>query len=82
MTTKNKHKEELMAAGRALYGDRWKAELARALGISDGRRIRQWLSDDRPIPEGVWTDTANLLRQKQREVDEALSQLLQNTPAE
>ena len=40
----------LISAGQALYGERWQTDLARDLGLSDARRIRQWLSGDRPIP--------------------------------
>ena len=35
-------KNELIAeAGRALYGERWQSELARALGVSE-RTVRHW----------------------------------------
>lgn len=41
-------KEILIQCGRALYGERWQTDLARDLGLSDGRRIRQWLSGGHP----------------------------------
>jgi len=56
-----KKKDVLIKSGKALYGERWQTDLARDLGLSDGRRIRQWLSGDRPIPEGIWNDIAKLL---------------------
>lgn len=55
---------ELAEAGQALYGERWQTDLARDLGLSDGRRIRQWMSGDRPIPTGVWADITRLLRKR------------------
>ena len=56
--------EELQEAGRALYGDRWQTDLTRELGLKDARRIRQWMSEDRPIPAGVWAQIAQLLRSR------------------
>lgn len=67
------HKVLLIMAGQALYGDRWQTDLARDLGLSDGRRIRQWLSGDRPIPKGIWNDVAKLLAERQSVINHALS---------
>lgn len=59
--------EELAATGQVLYGNRWQTNLAYDLGV-DPRRIRQWMSaskaEKRPIPVGVWSDLAELLRQR------------------
>ena len=57
--------EHLRIAGEALFGGRWKTEIARALGV-DTRRVRQWTTSResrswRPIPEGVWADVDALL---------------------
>jgi hypothetical protein len=41
---------ELERAGRAIYGERWHAALARALGIAD-RTVRRWRVGEQPIPE-------------------------------
>jgi len=68
-------KDVLIKSGQALYGERWQTALARDLGLSDGRRIRQWLSGHRPIPEGVWNDIAKLLADRKVVIDEALSGL-------
>lgn len=76
----NARKEMLIKCGRALYGERWQTDLARDLGLSDGRRIRQWLSGDRPIPEGVWTDIAQLLADRKGVIDDALTDLLKVIP--
>lgn len=72
---KNYGADELAAAGSALYGDRWQTDLARDLGLSDGRRIRQWLAGERPIPPGVWSDIAGLLRHRQMSIQSVLNDL-------
>lgn len=43
-------KEQLTEIGQALYGTQWQSDLARALNI-DSRRVRQWLNDERPLPD-------------------------------
>ena len=53
----------LTVSGSALYGARWQTELARDLGLSDGRRVRQWLSGDRSVPIGVWRDIDKLINE-------------------
>ena len=66
---------DLAAAGQALYGDRWQTELARALGLADARRIRQWMAGERKIPVGVWADVCSLLRQRQMSIASVLESL-------
>jgi len=56
--------ELLTVAGNALYGARWQTDLARDLGLSDGRRVRQWLSGDRSVPVGVWRDIDKLINER------------------
>ncbi|MDI5832520.1 hypothetical protein OCF84_21630 (plasmid) [Shewanella xiamenensis] len=63
---------ELMAAGQALFGDRWQTDLARELDLSDPRRLRQWLSGGKPIPISVWSDICSLLRDRQLTIDSVL----------
>jgi hypothetical protein len=65
-------KKTLITAGRALYGDRWQTSLAHDLGLSDGRRIRQWLSDERPIPAGLRGDLLRLLSERKMMLDDVL----------
>lgn len=65
----------LIMTGEALYGERWQTPLARDLGLSDGRRIRQWLSDDRPIPAGVPNDLRKLLEERQARIHEVLAEI-------
>lgn len=67
-------RERLRRCGAVLYGDRWQSDLARALGVND-RRVRQWMSGERPIPPGIWTDIAGLLRKRQQEVATLLRDL-------
>ncbi|MEQ7870764.1 hypothetical protein V6R97_08930 [Chromohalobacter salexigens] len=55
---------DLEAAGEVLYGERWQSDLARALGISDPRRIRAFMHGERSIPPGIWDDIAQLLRKR------------------
>jgi hypothetical protein len=45
------HKEVdlLERVGKALYGNRWQTQMAKALGISD-RTVRRWVLFESPIP--------------------------------
>lgn len=43
----------LIMIGESLYGSRWQTALGRALGMNDGRRVRQWVAGDRPIAHDV-----------------------------
>lgn len=53
-------KEQLAQSGQALYGERWQTDLAKALTI-DSRRVRQWLADERPIPDWLTGELIALL---------------------
>lgn len=44
----------LRKVGRTLHGPRWQTELGRQFGHRDGRRVRQWLAGERPIPPQFW----------------------------
>ncbi|MGH0003478.1 hypothetical protein ACQU0X_25670 [Pseudovibrio ascidiaceicola] len=68
-------KQLLIKSGEALYGGRWQADLARSLGLSDGRRIRQWLSGDRPIPDGIWKDIKLLLEERGAVIEKVLEDI-------
>lgn len=52
--------EQLRQAGELLYGTQWQTDFARAIDV-DPRRVRQWLSGDRPIPKGLWIEAIELL---------------------
>ncbi|MCT8309197.1 hypothetical protein RMA73_00080 (plasmid) [Xanthomonas translucens pv. translucens] len=58
--------DQLIRAGKLLYGDRWQSELARDLGVAD-RTVRAWVSGARKPVAGVWADIAALLRQRSNE---------------
>jgi hypothetical protein len=73
-------KEFLISAGHALYGERWQTSLARDLGLSDARRIRQWLADERPIPDGLRGDLISLLSKRKMLIDSTLFQILDEVP--
>lgn len=68
-------KNALCKAGSALYGERWQTDLARDLDLSDGRRVRQWLTGDRPLPRDIAIRLANLLHNRVHDISDALEQL-------
>ncbi|ELW9393133.1 TPA: hypothetical protein ACTYOT_004379 [Raoultella ornithinolytica] len=75
-TNENENRRVLLiSAGQLLFGERWQTELARALGLSDGRRIRQWLSGDRPIPVGIWDDLRELLEDRSSKMELVVKQI-------
>ena len=57
----------IVAAGRALYGERWQAPLARDLGVSH-RTVRRWVSGESPMPEGVEADLRALLAEREQKI--------------
>lgn len=63
----------IIESGKALYGDRWQTDLARDLGHSDGRRVRQWLNDERPIPDNIRIQIVNLLIERKKTIDNVLT---------
>jgi hypothetical protein len=69
--------DELAAVGKILYGEQWQTNIARDLNLSDARRIRQWMTGDRKIPAGVWSDIAGLLQHKQLITGMMLDKLLE-----
>ena len=54
---------DLAMTGEALYGRIWQAQVAELLRI-DSRRLRAWLSGERQIPDGIWTELADELRRR------------------
>lgn len=58
----------LADTGRALYGERWQSEVARALDVSD-RTVRRWVAgDDAPRP-GVYVDLLRLVVERQADLE-------------
>lgn len=64
----------LTQCGQALYGDRWQSALAHDLGVNP-RRVREWLSGDRRVPPGIWSDIADLLRDRREQIGRALAEI-------
>jgi hypothetical protein len=53
----------LRKAGFALYGEQWRSELARALGVTD-RTVRRWAHDEYSIPDDARDRIMELCRQR------------------
>jgi hypothetical protein len=53
----------LRKAGVALYGEQWRSELARALGVTD-RTVRRWAHDEYSIPDDARGRITQLCRQR------------------
>lgn len=60
--------ERLLSAGTLLFGARWQAQMAEAIGV-DERTIRKWLSAAR-IPDYVAHDVKRLLVRREAEIRE------------
>lgn len=67
-------RDDLIAAGEALYGPRWQSEVARLLDIDD-RRVRAWLAGERTIPAGIASDLASALRKRARHAEAVASRI-------
>ncbi|WP_158784179.1 hypothetical protein [Pantoea sp. BAV 3049] len=60
----NDEKIELLTrAGETAYGQNWKSELARFMGIND-RSVRQWAAGERRIPASVIRGMVSHLRDR------------------
>lgn len=53
--------ELIEMCGRALFGDQWQRDLARALTVSD-RSVRYWAAGRSAIKPRIWSEIAQLLR--------------------
>jgi hypothetical protein len=53
----------LRKAGFALYGEQWRSELARALGVTD-RTIRRWAQDEYSMPDCARQRIIELCRER------------------
>lgn len=71
---------ELRKVGEALFGNQWQTDLARALGLSSPRRVRQWLAGDRSIPVGIWDDLCTLLQQRKQTIESVLAEFERQLP--
>jgi hypothetical protein len=64
----------LERAGKALYGSRWQTELGKSLGF-DGRRVRQWMKKERPIPPNTSKKLERLLSERMKAIKEVLVEI-------
>jgi hypothetical protein len=60
--------DQLAAAGRALYGERWQTSLAADLHVVD-RTMRRWLAGETSIPDGLKNELRELLIKRVNEID-------------
>jgi hypothetical protein len=67
--------DELAAAGRALYGERWQTSLAMDLNISD-RTMRRWLVSQMPIPDGFQRELRQVLIKRFKEIGALIGYLV------
>lgn len=54
--------DEFAAAGRAMFGERWQADMTDMLGLNDSSRVRQFLSGRRATPHGIRAEIIDQLR--------------------
>ena len=59
--------DTLAEVGQWLYGDDWKRELVDNLDVNP-RRVRAWAAGEEPVPDGVWRELYEALRQNQVEI--------------
>lgn len=65
-------RDELVAAGRRLFGERWQTPLSRAIRVAD-RTVRRWVAGEWPVPPDA---AAKIRALEARHVsDQALDQL-------
>jgi hypothetical protein len=69
-----KHPEVLEAAAIVVYGERWKAALARDLGLAP-RLLYDWLEGRAPVPLRVWIALTLALATQARQAIDLLQQL-------
>lgn len=63
---------QLTAAGRALYGARWKSPLARDLSITK-RTMERWAGGEYAIPDWVWPEIERLLQRRAAAISDILA---------
>ena len=49
--------------GEWLWGGHWRGALAVELDVNP-RRVRAWAAGEEPVPEGVWRELYEMLRQQ------------------
>lgn len=71
----------IRAAGEALYGPRYEAELAIALGVNR-RTVRRWKSGEDEPRAGVWTDLLTLMAERAEHLDDLVTEIVALTHRE
>ena len=68
-------------AGKALYHtDNWRVYMAVQLRV-DARKLRRWQNGQETIPEGVWDELHELVKQKGRKIEEIDKRIAQRPKA-
>ncbi len=77
----------LTAVGRALFGDRWKADMAHALNeraVLAGKtqrvsvdRVDDWSKGRSNVPAAIWLEIAGLIQDRERDLPALKAQVLQ-----
>lgn len=57
---------EIGEAAMAQPPEDWQAQLVALLDVNP-RRLRAWLAGEEPVPDGVWRELYEMLRQRQVE---------------
>jgi len=65
--------ELFAAAGEILFGKRWKADMAEALGGIGSSTVDDWGKARRPVPDRVWSEVMSLLQSRWQEIPKLLS---------
>ena len=58
--------QKLTQTGQALFGERWKTDLAKALGYKGGSIIHRWMDGSRPFPRDIEERLKELLNERLR----------------
>jgi hypothetical protein len=64
----------LRKAGFALYGEQWRSELARSLGVTD-RTVRRWVHDEYSIPDDARERMIELCRARMKMLNAVMRRL-------
>lgn len=67
-------RDQLTAAGEALYGLRWQAALSRDLSVAL-RTVQRWDAGERGIPDTLSDDLRALLEQRRIDIDGLLKSI-------
>ena len=68
MTDSRKTRQLLESTGKALYGPRWQADLARDLGVSY-RTMQRWSSGEAEVSEKYIKELLGVVRDRQAEME-------------